>query len=387
MTSNESNAADTQDDHRRLLVLLNEYGISENAQRLLALQLTGGCIYTHGERHIRGEINMALFVGSEANQSGLLETLTAISPGSTTINATGASYGGLIANASGQSVEPGILLDDQYDRYFIHRAGDLGERTRRALSGLLESGTHTITKSNVHKRLENHASYLLTDTPRYGDWDKYEPLSDQLPITGELLSKFDLVVASHESGRVNYGVDPLTRDAATQYLSGVRSITPAFSEDVREELTTRLVSLQERLDDDRPPVKLQFHSFRRFVDAAARLERSETVEPHHIEYATSLIEEAFEDLGILTVPEEEEYDVDVIETGRSKTQRDRVKGIKQIIRELQEEYDGEPGVPEEKVYQRAEESGLERNKAENEIQKLKNKGDAYSPIEDYLRLV
>lgn len=35
--------ADSGDEYKRLLALVNDYGISEHLQRLLALQLAGGC--------------------------------------------------------------------------------------------------------------------------------------------------------------------------------------------------------------------------------------------------------------------------------------------------------------------------------------------------------
>lgn len=51
-----------EDEHKRLLALLNGYGLSENAQRLLALQLAGGCTRTENGREIRGEIDLVLVV-------------------------------------------------------------------------------------------------------------------------------------------------------------------------------------------------------------------------------------------------------------------------------------------------------------------------------------
>jgi replicative DNA helicase Mcm len=84
-------------------------------------------------------------------------------------------------------------------------------------------------------------------------------------------------------------------------------------------------------------------------------------------------------------PETGELDADVIETGTSKSQRDRIKGIKDVIRELQDDFD--EGAPRERVLERAEEVGIERDKAEHEIQKLRDRGEVYSPSGDSLRIV
>ncbi len=117
---------------------------------------------------------------------------------------------------------------------------------------------------------------------------------------------------------------------------------------------------------------------RRLIEANARLTSSETVEESHLTDAVELIEECLEQFGV-TTEEVVEYDVEVIETGRAKTDREGMKGIKTIIRELQEMYDGEPGAPEEKVYQRAGQEGLPPKRTKHEIQKLRDKGEIYSP--------
>lgn len=99
-----------------------------------------------------------------------------------------------------------------------------------------------------------------------------------------------------------------------------------------------------------------------------------------------LIDDVMEDLGG-TADEvgEVSYDVDVIETGRSKIHRDRVKGLLQIVMELQEEHDDKPGAPEEKVIRRAVETGMSQEKAEQELQDLREKAEIYSPDGDHLR--
>ncbi|WP_336364871.1 hypothetical protein [Halalkalicoccus salilacus] len=120
---------------------MDDYGISERLQRLLVLQLAGGCTRTEGGKAVRGEINFQLVIDPIVDQTGLLELLSALTPNSTTINGTDVSFGGLFANASGRSLENGVLLDDQYDWYFIYQAADLSDQSIRALGGLLDSGT------------------------------------------------------------------------------------------------------------------------------------------------------------------------------------------------------------------------------------------------------
>lgn len=69
-----------------------------------------------------------------------------------------------------------------------------------------------------------------------------------------------------------------------------------------------------------------------------------------------------------------------------ETHRERVKVVKQILRELQNEYDGS-GAPEQRVIERAQETGMSTEEIDAEIQKLRDKGEIFSPDGDHLALV
>lgn len=53
--------------------------------------------------------------------------------------------------------------------------------------------------------------------------------------------------------------------------------------------------------------------------------------------------------------------------------REKQRTTRQIIRELQSEYDDEPGAPERKVIERARETGLDEANVESQLQKLRDK--------------
>lgn len=65
----------------------------------------------------------------------------------------------------------------------------------------------------------------------------------------------------------------------------------------------------------------------------------------------------------------------------------RLLDVKEVIRELQEEHDGDPGAPEERVTERARDSGYPPERTRFEIQKLRDKGEIYSPDQEHVRLV
>lgn len=58
MTSDTSDLSTAiPNDHKQLLSLLDGYGVSELTQRLLALQLAGGCTRTRAGQQVRDEIS------------------------------------------------------------------------------------------------------------------------------------------------------------------------------------------------------------------------------------------------------------------------------------------------------------------------------------------
>lgn len=68
-----------------------------------------------------------------------------------------------------------------------------------------------------------------------------------------------------------------------------------------------------------------------------------------------------------------------------QTQRERIRGIKDIVADMEDDYTR--GAPIEEVLDEAEWNGMEREKADHEIDKLKQKGEVYVVAEDYLRTI
>ena len=71
------------------------------------------------------------------------------------------------------------------------------------------------------------------------------------------------------------------------------------------------------------------------------------------------------------------------EVNPDSTQRERIKNIKAVIDDLEDEYD--EGAPVNIVIKRAAMVGLDHSEAEREIDKLKQKGEVYEPQTDHLR--
>jgi len=69
----------------------------------------------------------------------------------------------------------------------------------------------------------------------------------------------------------------------------------------------------------------------------------------------------------------------------SDTHQDSRRTVKAIIGELEDDYD--EGAPVEAILDRAEEIGMDRGTAANELETLRRQGDVYEPTTDHLRSV
>jgi replicative DNA helicase Mcm len=100
-----------------------------------------------------------------------------------------------------------------------------------------------------------------------------------------------------------------------------------------------------------------------------------------MERAGRMVMKAMRDVGV--DPETGKLDADVIESGMSKSQRDRIKNLIALIDDLESEYN--KGVPKPELIDKALDYDFDREMVEKEIENLKHQGDVYEPREGHLR--
>jgi replicative DNA helicase Mcm len=291
--------------------------------------------------------------------------------------------------------------------------------------GVVLHNSISINKAGINATLKSRCSLLGAANPKYGRFDQYEPISEQIDLEPALISRFDLIftvtdqpdededrnLAEHilntnyagelhthrtEVNTSNYSseeVENVTEDVAPtieadllrKYIAyAKRNCFPTMTEEARDAIEDFYVDLRmEGADEDAPvPVTARkLEALVRLAEASARVRLSDTVTEEDASRVIKIVRDQMEDIGV--DPETGEFDADVVEAGTSKSQRDRIKNLKHLIEELESEYD--EGAPVEVVVERAEEIGMDTGKAEHEIEKLKQKGEVYEPSTDHLR--
>ncbi|WP_136600717.1 LAGLIDADG family homing endonuclease [Salinigranum halophilum] len=292
--------------------------------------------------------------------------------------------------------------------------------------GVVLHNSISISKAGINATLKSRCSLLGAANPKYGRFDQYEPIGEQIDLEPALISRFDLIftvtdqpdpekdgdLADHilqtnYAGELNTQRTRMTNsnftqeevDAATEevepaiepellrkYIAHAkRNCYPTMTDEARAAIREFYVDLRAKGADEDAPVPVtarKLEALVRLAEASARVRLSDTVEAEDAERVIAIVRSCLEAIGV--DPETGEFDADVIETGRSKTQRDRIKNLKGLISELESEY--EEGAPLDEVLDRAEvDLGLDRSKAEDELEKLRRKGEVYEPQQNHLR--
>ena len=440
----------TEEDKKRIIELSNDpdiyekmigsmapsiYGY-ENQKEAIILQLFSGVRKNlpDGSR-IRGDLHILLIGDPGTGKSQILQYVKKLSPRSVYTSGKGSSAAGLTAAAvrddfgDGQqwTLEAGALVLADQGVAAIDELDKMDANDQSAMHQALEQQEISISKAGINATLKSRCSLLGAANPIHGRFDEYEAMAEQIDLDPPLISRFDLIftvtdkpdeeedralaehiietnyagelfthresvptsnITEEEVDSVGRNVEPvIDTELLRKYVAHAkRSCYPTMTEEAKAEIRDFYVDLRldgQGSDNPVPITARKLEALVRLAEASARVRLSDTVEKEDAERVIEIVRSSLEDVGI--DPETGEFDADIIESGTSKSQRDRIKNIKGIIKELEEEY--EDGAPIEEIYERAESVGMDRDKAEHEIDKLRSRGELYEPTTDHLRTV
>ncbi|USZ66993.1 helix-turn-helix domain-containing protein [Halorussus salilacus] len=368
-----------------------------------------------------------------SHNSQMISYVQNIAPRSVYTSGKGSSSAGLTAAAvrddfgDGQqwTLEAGALVLADKGIAAVDELDKMAPDDRSAMHEGLEQQKISVSKAGINATLKSRCSLLGAANPKYGRFDQYEPIGEQIDLEPALISRFDLIftvtdqpdeehdrrLAEHilqtnYAGQLNTQrtemsapniseeevrsqteeVAPaIDADLLRKYIAyAKRNCFPTMTDEAMATIEDFYVDLRSKGVDEDAPVPVtarQLEALVRLAEASARVRLSDEVEVGDAERAVDITRSCLQDIGV--DPETGQFDADVVETGTSKTQRDRIKNIKQLIADIEDEYD--EGAPIDVVLDRAEDIGMDHSKAEHEIDKLKQKGEVYEPSTDHLR--
>ncbi|WP_135821602.1 minichromosome maintenance protein MCM [Halostella litorea] len=438
----------TEEDKQAIVSLSNEpdiyermvgsiapsiYGYEQEKLAMILQLFSGVTKHLPDETRIRGDLHMLLIGDPGTGKSQMLSYIQNIAPRSVYTSGKGSSSAGLTAAAvrddfgDGQqwTLEAGALVLADKGVAAVDELDKMAADDRSAMHEALEQQKISVSKAGINATLKSRCSLLGAANPKYGRFDQYESIGEQIDLEPALISRFDLIftvtdqpdeeedrnLAEHilttnyagelNTQRTEMASPDVTRDEVAEVTEEVdpeieaellrkyvayakQNCHPRMTDAAREAIRDFYVDLRAKGQDEDAPVPVtarKLEALVRLAEASARVRLSDTVEESDAERVIEIVRSCLQDIGV--DPETGQFDADVVETGTSKTQRDRIRNIKQLIGDIEEEYD--EGAPIDVVLERTDEIGMDHSKAEHEIEKLKQQGEVYEPQTDHLR--
>lgn len=355
---------------------------------LLMQQVSGCTMALQDGIQSRGEIHILLIGDPSVGKSFLLMFISNLAPRCAVGAGGGASGVGITASVIkdekyGWVVEAGVMPLANGGTAIVDEFDKLKDDDRAKLHEALEQSQIHIDKASIHAVLPTRCSLLAAANPKMGRFDLYEPIGPQINLTPALLSRFDLIfvmndhpdqlrdeeIASHIlSGSIDKK-PPIDMDFLRKYLAYARRLHPKMNKACERKLIAYYTQMRRNgfPEDSIQMLPRSLQTLRRMAEASAKLRLSEDVIEDDAALAITVYEAAFSPL----ISRDGRLDVDKIELGISSVDRDRIKQIMQVIRDLS--LCNMATLP--RILEKASEHGIPAKNAMNIVIKLKGMGD------------
>ena len=378
----------------------------------IALQLFGGSTKQfEDETRLRGDIHILIVGDPGIGKSQILKYVSKLAPRSIYTSGKGTTGAGLTAAAvrdelGGWSLEAGALVLGDQGNVCVDELDKMRSEDRSALHEALEQQTVSIAKAGIMATLNSRCSVLAAANPKFGRFDRYKVVGEQVDLPAPIISRFDLmfviedkpsrekdselaqhILQIHQSESVEYVIEP---ELLRKYIAYARkNINPKLTDEANEVLKsfyvdTRNSSSNTEENSSVPITARQLEAIIRLSEASAKIKFKEFVEKEDAEKAIKLQMYCLKELGV--DPETGEIEADIISGGRPKSERDRMTLIINEVKLLEEEYNGD--APLSALIRNMEENhGVSEDKVEALIKNLTQKGILYTPSHGYVKRV
>ncbi|MFB6100026.1 MAG: LAGLIDADG family homing endonuclease [Candidatus Nanohalobium sp.] len=259
----------------------------------------------------------------------------------------------------------------------------------------------SVNKANIQATLNAETSILAAGNPKLGRFDPYEPIPEQINIGDTLLSRFDFIFPvldepDEEKDKeladtiLQNHIDPEEVDAEIEqeklrkYIAyAKKNIRPQLTEEASQKIQEFYVNMRKKGEEGSVPITArQLEALIRIAEASARAQLKEEVDEADAEKAIDILTYTLKQVGM--DPETGEFDIDIIESGVSNSQRNRLQTIKQLIDQLAGDDDS---AEIEEVLEHAEDEGMEKEQAEEIIERLKREGELFEPEQGHVQKI
>jgi replicative DNA helicase Mcm len=406
------------------------YGM-EPEKEALTLQLFGGVTKVLPDRtRIRGDIHIMLVGDPGTAKSQLLRYMRTIAPRAIYTSGKASTAAGLTAAAvrdefgEGRwTLEAGALVLADRGLACIDELDKMSEQDRSSMHEAMEQQSISIAKAGITATLQARCAILGAANPKLGRFHEHALMVEQIDLPPALFSRFDIIFSLidkpdsawdskladhilkvHKTGEVTRlkeeldglplpeairediidAVEPLYEpEFVAKYVAYAKNRKfPVLSEEAFEVIRDYYINIRRQGEGEEGSVPLtprQLEAFIRLAEASARVRLSNVVEREDADRAIRI-----SDYFLKKIMGGERFDIDVIATGISHSQRERMRILLDIIDQLTR---GGEAPTEDDVLVEAEGYNIERGQAKDVLRRLVSDGRIYEPSSGRYRVI
>lgn len=407
------------------------YGMNIEKEALVLVLFSGLSKKMPDGTYIRGDIHVLLVGDPGTAKSQMLSYMSKLAPRSIYASGKATSAAGLTAAAvrdefgEGQwTLEAGALVLADMGIACIDEIDKMEETDRSSMHQAMEQQEISVAKAGINATLKARCALLAAANPKLGRFDEFIPMHEQINMPPALLSRFDLIFSildkpnretdtalaahilrTHKAGEVSENIlrskksehtkkeqDDLmenvmpifTPEFIRKYVAyAKRNVFPVMNDDASDVLKNYYVDFRSSSEDSVPFTPRQLEAFVRLAEASARVRLSEEVTVEDAKRAISIIDQYLRRVGMDR--ETGKFDIDIIATGISHSQHERMRVIIDIIKRLCDE-SSDGNAARSDIVSEAEIQGIESSKVESALDRLNRNGQIYEPIHGKYRL-
>ena len=394
------------------------YGHSE-VKRALALQLFGGTRgkTMRGGMTIRDDIHVLLIGDPGIAKSRFLQSVSEIAPKSIYVSGKSVSGVGLTVAAErdelgdgGWTLKAGALVLASGGTAQIDEFDKIEEEDRAALHEAMETQTISVAKAGMVAKFRTKTAILAAANPKYGRFDQTKNLGDQFDIPPTLLSRFDLIFAivdvldEEKDAKLathilntHMGLDrdgdtgvseTLEKDLLRKYIAYARrKVSPKLTKEASEKIKEYYVDLR-RKSKEAGSVAITpryLEGLVRLAEANAKMRLNDIVEGSDADAAVALFTYVMQQ--IMTDKATGLFDVDVVTTGKPKSERDKLQKADTVMDIIRDHLRKNDTADIEEVVADSKSYDLDETTVRRIISELLRKGVIYEKEYGHIRIV
>jgi replicative DNA helicase Mcm len=398
-------------DKLRKSIAPSIYG-HERVKDALVLQLFGGVRKIRDDGVItRGDTHILLIGDPGAAKSQLLKRLSLVAPKARYVSGKGVSGAGLTASVikdeftGGWSLEAGAIVLANKGYLMIDEMDKMNKEDRDSMHEAMEQQCVSISKANIQATLRAEASVLAAANPKFGRFDPFMTIAEQIDMPPSLINRFDLIfpikdlpekekdiamsgfiLRLHQNKAENKVIPDIDTKLLRKYVAYARqNVFPKLTDEAVKEIQAYYVKMRSSGTDVEgiksvPISARQLEAIIRMSESSAKVRLSTKVEPEDARRAIDLIQHCLMEIAI--DKETGKIDIDKISSGITASERGKLVGVKEIINDLEHKIG--KVIPIDDIIKEAEERGISSDKVEDSIEKLKRSGDIFEPRRGFI---